>query len=156
MLSVKLGGINYNFLSLWYDSISDWICVLIWNLSISNVLRSSHHISLEYIKSFLESSIERLKFSEDSTSEKARLLKTAKRLRRKITDLNKIHISKLKRISGSLSKFFEHSTWRDRNRSLEFGLKYVTGLNNLNIVNLINLYYFYSHNVLNRYLRSPC
>ena len=24
MLSVKLGGIKYHFLSLWYDSTSDW------------------------------------------------------------------------------------------------------------------------------------
>ena len=34
----------------------------------------SHHILPEYIKSFLESSIESLKFSEDSTFERDRLL----------------------------------------------------------------------------------
>ena len=37
MLSVKQGGIKYNFLSLWYDSASDWTLV-----SQTNGQHSSH------------------------------------------------------------------------------------------------------------------
>ena len=80
-------------------------------ISTSNVLRSSHLIFPECIKFFLESSIENLKFSEDSAFEKAIMLgmnlrnkkcmshKTSEKLKMEISNLNNTHISKLKQIS---------------------------------------------------------
>ena len=136
--------------------------------SIPSILRPSQHIFPDYIRSYLESSVHKLKFSEAHTFGRARLLgrelrrkqgmshNTTDQLRPEISRINNNHISKLrsKFISLCNKSCWKNLRWADlvnnitsislnhfETDALSSGLKFSTGIKNHDMGKLINTNY---------------